>query len=221
MLRRVVTGITADGRAEIASDSPVDAITLSALPGLEFHRLWGVDGIPVLPSDGEPTAALPYFPTAPGLRFGLFTIPPDSTQAPEDLDIATALAEMEAKLPGLAGHMELDNPGMHTTDTVDFEFVVSGRVILELDDGVKVEVGPGDTVVQNGTRHAWRNPFDEPCQMVVALIGATRPEATSSLAVRQKRHRVAPPGSTVPSAVALRGVRRYTNHGGGPADGAL
>jgi hypothetical protein len=45
-------------------------------------------------------------------------------------------------------------------------------VVLELDDGASVELGPGDTVVQNGTRHAWRNPFDEPCTIVVAIVGA-------------------------------------------------
>src|SRR5437660_11873843 len=39
--------------------------------------------------------------------------------------------------------------------------------------------------------------------------------------LRQKRQRVAPKGSTVPSAVARLGSRRYTSHGGGPADGAL
>lgn len=49
---------------------------------------------------------------------------------------------------------------------------MSGRVILELDDGATRELRAGDTVVQNGTRHAWRNPFDEPCRMVVVLIGA-------------------------------------------------
>jgi quercetin dioxygenase-like cupin family protein len=74
----------------------------------------------------------------------------------------------------MAAHMEADNPGMHTTDTVDYEYVVSGRVILELDDGATVELGPGDTVIQNGTRHAWRNPYDGPCQMVVVLVGAIR-----------------------------------------------
>ena len=30
------------------------------------------------------------------------------------------------------------NPGMHTTDTVDFDVVVSGEVYLELDDGAEV-----------------------------------------------------------------------------------
>jgi quercetin dioxygenase-like cupin family protein len=51
--------------------------------------------------------------------------------------------------------------------------VMPGRVVLELDDGACVELGPGDTVVQNGTRHRWRNPFDEPATLVVVLIGAT------------------------------------------------
>ena len=94
-------------------------------------------------------------------------MPADST--PESIG-----AELEAKLPGLAEHMEPDAPGMHTTDTVDFEYVISGRAVLELDDGATMEIGPGDTVVQNGTRHAWRNPFDEPCRMVVFLVGAER-----------------------------------------------
>jgi quercetin dioxygenase-like cupin family protein len=71
-------------------------------------------------------------------------------------------------------HMEPDNPGMHTTVTIDFEYVISGRVVLELDDGATVELGPGDTVVQNGTRHAWRNPFDEPVTLLVVLVGATK-----------------------------------------------
>jgi hypothetical protein len=30
----------------------------------------------------------------------------------------------------------------------------------------------GDTVVQNGTRHAWRNRGTEPCRLVVAIFGA-------------------------------------------------
>lgn len=30
-------------------------------------------------------------------------------------------------------------------------------------------LGPGDTVVQDGARHAWRNPFDEPATLVVLV----------------------------------------------------
>jgi hypothetical protein len=171
-VRRVVTGHDADGKAVVASDEEVDAITLDLLPDMEFHRLWGADEPPHFPDDGSQPANPQYFPPLGGFRFGRFTVPPDSTTVIEDLDLDAALAQMEEKLPGMAGHMEVDAPGMHTTATVDFEYVVSGRCVLELDDGATVELGPGDTVVQNGTRHAWRNPFDEECVMVVFLCGA-------------------------------------------------
>ena len=70
--------------------------------------------------------------------------------------------------------MKADNPGMHVTDTIDYGIVLSGAVALELDDGVKVELAPGDCVVQNGTMHAWRVLGDESCVMAFIMIGATR-----------------------------------------------
>ena len=52
--------------------------------------------------------------------------------------------------------------------------VISGEVWLELDDGVEVHLRQGDTIVQNGTRHAWRNKSSEPCRLVTILVGAHR-----------------------------------------------
>ena len=173
MVRRVVTGHSAEGKAVFASDEQVPPITLSLLPGTEFHRLWGGDAVMRFPDDGSKPSAPNYFPSVGGYRVGMFSVAPASTVTNlEGLDIGAALAEMETVLPGLAGHMEPDSPGMHTTASVDFEYVISGRCILELDDGATVELGPGDTVVQNGTRHAWRNPYNEPCVLLVVLVGA-------------------------------------------------
>jgi mannose-6-phosphate isomerase-like protein (cupin superfamily) len=171
-IRRVVTGHDDDGKAVFADDSVVEPITSAIVPGFEFFRLWGSDEPCRFPDGGSPPPAAQYFPPLGGFRFGLFTVPPDSQAQLDEIDFDTALVEMEEKLPGMAGHMEPDHPGMHTTASVDYEFVVSGRVVLELDDGATVELGPGDTVIQNGTRHAWRNPYDEPCRMVVVLVGA-------------------------------------------------
>ena len=42
----------------------------------------------------------------------------------------------------------------------------------------------GDTVVQNGTRHAWRNFGAEPCRIVVFMVGV--PRAPSGLDVAQR-----------------------------------
>ena len=170
-IRRVVTGHDADGKAVFASDERVPPLTMGALPGAEFHRLWGGDEPPTFPDDGSPRPQTTYFPPVGGFRFGLFTVPPAVTAAP---GAEADLAEVEAKLPGLLAHMEPDHPGMHTTDTIDFEVVLSGEVVLELDDGAETTLGPGDTVVQNGTRHRWRNPGREPATLAVFIVGAKR-----------------------------------------------
>lgn len=173
-VRRVVTGHTPEGKTTLASDMEIDGITLDLLPEAEFHRLWGADEVSTFPDDGSPRPAPAYFPPVGGFRFGLFTVPPQSVAPPENLNIQLGLAEMEEKLPGLTAHMEPHNPGMHTTNTIDFEYVISGEVWLELDDGKQIHLRAGDTVVQNGTRHAWRNKGAEPCRVVVCLIGAYR-----------------------------------------------
>ena len=175
-IRRVVTGHSSNGKATVVSDGIVEATTVDALPGSEYHELWSADQAPVFPDSGEQSPAARWFPPVGGFRFATFTVPPGTQKLPDDFDRELALQELEAAVPGMVtqANMEKDNPGMHTTDTIDFEFVVSGEVWLELDDGKEVHLKPGDTVVQNGTRHAWRNKGEEPCQMVVFLTGAHR-----------------------------------------------
>jgi mannose-6-phosphate isomerase-like protein (cupin superfamily) len=173
-VRRVVTGQTSDGKSVFVSDEQVEPVTLTAIAGPEFHRIWGSDTTPALPTDGTPPAQPTYFPPAPGYRVGFFTLPPANAPVPENVDVAALFAEMAEKVPGMAEVMEPGHPGMHTTDTVDLDLVISGEVYLELDDGAEVRLGPGDCVVQNGTRHAWHNRSNEPAVLFVALLGATR-----------------------------------------------
>ena len=157
-MRRVVTGHDSNGKAIVASDETVDAITLGLVPGAEFHRLWGGNETPSFPTRASCRRVIRTSRPFGGFRFGMFSVAPASeVTLPADFDVAEAFAEMEQKLPGLAGHMEPDAPGMHTTATIDFEVVLEGEVWLELDDGEEVHLRVGDCVVQNGTRHAWRN----------------------------------------------------------------
>lgn len=173
-VRRVVTGQTAAGKSVFISDEHLEPTTLRLLPGAEFHQVWGGDEPVLLPTDGARPHVPRYFPPASGFRFVVFTLGPDAVTTPADLDVGAALAELQEKLPGLAEAMEPDSPGMHTTDTIDYDIVLSGEVWLELDDGAEVRLGPGDCVVQNGTRHRWRNRTSEPCVIAVALLGTTR-----------------------------------------------
>jgi mannose-6-phosphate isomerase-like protein (cupin superfamily) len=173
-IRCVVTGRTPSGKSVIAKDSSVQAITVTSLPGFEFHRIWGADSVPQLPSDGTPPPQPRYFPPPAGFRFAFFTVPPDTGKRPEYPDLAAAFRELQEKLPGLAEVVEPMNPGMHTTDTVDFDVVLSGEVYLELDDGAEVLLKAGDCVVQNGTRHSWHNRSSQNCVVAVAIVGAKR-----------------------------------------------
>jgi mannose-6-phosphate isomerase-like protein (cupin superfamily) len=173
-VRRVVTGQTADGTSVFVADEPREPIRAALIPTTEFHPIWGSDEMVALPTDGAPPAAVRFFPPATGFRFLVWTIGPGDAALPDDLDLGAAVAELDRKLPGLIDHNEPDDPGMHTTDTVDFDYVVSGEVLLELDDGATVHLRAGDCVVQNGTRHRWSNPSAEPCTIVTALVGARR-----------------------------------------------
>jgi mannose-6-phosphate isomerase-like protein (cupin superfamily) len=172
LIRRVVTGHTSKGKAIIASDTRVQGATTVLRPGMEMHSLWGADEAPSFPDDGSIPSFLSFFPPVGGFRFGVYTVPPATEVNLANIDMESAKAEMDEKWPGLAAHMEPDNPGMHRTHTIDFEYIASGEVWLELDDGEEVHLGAGDTVIQNGTRHAWRNKSSEPCRMVFCLIGA-------------------------------------------------
>lgn len=173
-VRRVVTGHDERGRSVFASDEAVAPFQPALFAGWGFHALWGADATPAFPDDGSPPPAATYFPGPGGFRFSFSTIPPAGTVGSQDLDEPAATAEVERGMPGLLAAMEAEDPGMHTTDTVDMEVILSGEVILELDDGAERLLRAGDTVVQNGTRHRWRNPGTEPCVMAIFMAGAHR-----------------------------------------------
>ncbi len=63
---------------------------------------------------------------------------------------------------------------LHRTNSLDYGIVLAGLLELELEDGVKTLLHPGDIVVQRGTMHLWRNPSThETCRIVFVLTEAT------------------------------------------------
>jgi mannose-6-phosphate isomerase-like protein (cupin superfamily) len=173
-VRRVVTGHSDDGKAVFVSDDRVAVSSMGPGSAGGIHQLWGGDQPPTFPDDGTPPARATFFPAVGGYRFLVVTLAPAGAGRPPQGDPAATRVDMERTFPGMASHMEPANPGMHTTDTIDFEYVVSGEVVLELDDGAEVVLHPGDTVVQNGTRHRWHNRTSEPAVYVAFMVGAHR-----------------------------------------------
>jgi quercetin dioxygenase-like cupin family protein len=179
-VRRVVTGRSGP-RSAVAEDCLVEPVAAAALPGYSWHRIWSLDQPPAGPEgpdgrdgpDGPPPGhGQAHFPPPGGLRFTVFTVPPQGT-GPAAARTAEAGRELERVLPGRSRYMEAGQDGMHRTPTLDLICVLSGDIWLELDDG-EIHLRPGDCVVQNGTRHAWRNRSDAPCTMAIVLIGASQ-----------------------------------------------
>ena len=173
-VRRVVTGHDADGKAVIVDDDVVESTTVTLSPTV-YHELWRADSAPTLPDAGLNGPKTSFFPPVGGYRFFLLTFPPGEGGADlEGVDIEAGLRELQEKLPGVLETNELDQPGMHTTDTVDMEIVISGEIVLELDDGVETTLRAGDVNIQNGTRHRWHNRGTVPAVMAVAMVGLAR-----------------------------------------------
>jgi mannose-6-phosphate isomerase-like protein (cupin superfamily) len=172
-VRRVVTGRGGNGLTVIASDAAVSPILPPLLPGTAFFDLWGADTVPGLPNDGAKPDYRDWFPPDGGYRFGLITLPPDGTRQPPE-DRAEALAETNALLPGLMDVMDPQHPGWHATDTIDLIYVLRGGCVLKLDSGETVPLEAGDTLIQNGARHAWGNPGQVDCALLVVSLGVKR-----------------------------------------------
>jgi hypothetical protein len=172
-VRRVVTGNDADGRGVFVSDGEPERLAAESIPpGIAL--VWGWDATPDVPTDGVKPQYRRFFPPSGGLRAIVLEIVPDSARveiSPDDDEWVGLFTDAE---------WDPDNPGMHRTNSIDIGLVLDGSLILELDDGAKTELNPGDWFVQNGTRHAWHNPHEQPCRLAIFLWGAEGPPIASA-----------------------------------------
>jgi hypothetical protein len=176
MVRRVVTG-ERNGKSVVVSDGPVASThDFAAVPGFQTTLVWAGPAVLQLPYDGPDPAVstASMLPSPHGSRVILVQFPPDSVMTRADFDPEAAGREYLEFLPGLAESFDPDGSGMHKTATVDYDVIVAGELWLELDDGELRHLRAGDIVIQNGTRHAWRNRGEAPAVMLAVLVGAER-----------------------------------------------
>lgn len=140
-VRRVITGHNAKGRSYIIKD---DRITGGAFPSL--YKATGELPLGPAPADEtkgvRPTDAPQLEPVPGGSSFHFVTLPPTP--------------------PGA-------KPGWHRTETLDYNILMGGELVLMVDEG-ETTLHPGDVVIQRNTLHAWRNDTKSPVYWVAVLV---------------------------------------------------
>jgi quercetin dioxygenase-like cupin family protein len=143
--RVVETGVTEAGLSTIGKETKVAAVKVPGGRGLA--RLWEADGVLFGAADGA--VGSPQHPAAGGVRFWIVTLPPEAPGAPSPAEF-------------------------HHTETLDVGIVLSGQIMLEMEDGTSTELSAGQAFAQQGTPHNWRNPHTEDAVVAVVMMGWDR-----------------------------------------------
>lgn len=143
-LRRIVTGHDEKGKAVVTTDSCMESN--DAWKGvIRIGNIWTTQD---LPTKDNKTGVDGAFRDVPGMGLVL----------PQGIN---------------HGFTDLAPGGitpMHRTNSVDYNILLSGRLILILGDNSETEVEAGNVVVQRGTMHAWRNPSETEWSRWVSVL---------------------------------------------------
>ncbi|SNX82167.1 related to Cupin domain protein [Melanopsichium pennsylvanicum] len=142
-MRRIVTGHNDEGLAVIAKDDEIERVDVTS-EGVTFAVLWSTDKWPINNQTPEDGARKPVF----------------SGNAYNENGSVVRFVDMPP------GSFSL----MHRTQTLDYGIVIFGQVDLELDSGEKTTLKPGDTCIQRGTNHVWRNTTEQWTRIAFILL---------------------------------------------------
>jgi mannose-6-phosphate isomerase-like protein (cupin superfamily) len=144
--RRLVAGTDADGRSYVLADGTPPA----ALDAGETRlvELWQTGGALRTPDQG-------------GDPEGGWQLDPRGGPGGGGICFRTVR---------LAAGNDPGDAGWHTTETIDVDIVLSGRLELALPDVPPVVLGPGEAVVQRGTHHKWRPVGDDPVEWAALML---------------------------------------------------
>jgi quercetin dioxygenase-like cupin family protein len=147
--RRIVTGHTSEGKSTVLYDS--------SMPLLETDRAAGAR------QEDRAGAASAVIWT---------TQRPVNNDDPSDTALRkVGTAESDGTVFRIVRYAPGVAPRHHRTNSIDYAVVISGSIVMELDNET-VRLNEGDVLVQRGTIHNWVNNGTEPCVIVFALIGA-------------------------------------------------
>jgi mannose-6-phosphate isomerase-like protein (cupin superfamily) len=158
VVRRIVTGHDANGKAVVASDERITAVSRRIGKNITGCEIWSTDRMPVDNSEAAGAAQRAGFVK----RYNY---------------VGTGQGTTIRITEWAPGHARFT----HRTETVDYAILLSGEIDLELENDEVVHLKPGDVVVQRGTTHTWVNRGSVPAVTAFILIDATPAEVNGEL----------------------------------------
>ena len=146
-VRRLVTGVDREGRSCVLFDGQIGALRQS--PEGSAINIWQTDSLPADNRGSEDCGKCDFDLgqlEGPGSAFILVHYPPGFAKA---------------------------GARMHDTDTVDYLIVLNGEITLVLETG-DVRLRAGDTCVDRGVFHGWRNDTDSMAMAAVVTVPALK-----------------------------------------------
>ncbi|GJE86163.1 cupin domain-containing protein [Phanerochaete sordida] len=146
---RIVTTHNASGRSAVQINDSIALLPSESFPGVKSRILWTSASVP-----------------AKDNNVGM-----DETQRQPDGDLGIVqrggtVCNMTDLAPGATAIW-------HRTSSLDYNVLISGRLIHMLEDGSEQSIDqPGTVLVQKGTMHSWRNPGPEWARWVCVLVDA-------------------------------------------------
>ena len=136
-MRRIVTGHK-NGKSVIVDDTVIPSAEIPALEvvgGLKAAHIWKTYGTPTVPlAEGDLKKNLQFkFHEPGGIRVGIAWLPPDE-------EIFIKAKEQNLDLDEYWREKNDDDWGMHASDSVDINLILSGDLWLELDDGAEIHL---------------------------------------------------------------------------------
>jgi hypothetical protein len=178
-IRRVVTGLDAQGRSIVALDEISHfSFSWETAPDFGATDVWRTHEMPVDNLRPGEHCTLPFTVEPPnnGSVCRIAQFPPDKTYL-ERWKKAGGLAA----LSGAKEHKGARHASMHTTRSLDYAIIIEGEIYALLDVG-EVKLKKGDVLVQRGTNHGWSNRSNKPCLICFVLIDSLPLPAKESAA---------------------------------------
>ncbi|KZV63280.1 hypothetical protein PENSPDRAFT_216458 [Peniophora sp. CONT] len=154
--KRVITTNDRDGKSVVQQISPLH---YRSYPGSKssFSNLWTFDSVPTNDNEISHTETASQNCCYPIAKAGL----DHRVDGGERTITGPGLGMVHAG--GVSCRMNDLEPGgrstpMHRTTSTDVVVLVSGKLVLVLEDGSETVLAkPGDSIIQRGTPHAWKN----------------------------------------------------------------